>query len=189
MDACKRFVCVCAVACRYRAFQCFQRVLPNIYTTDLETKIKEGLWPQWPIPANVGGGGGGILFIASEMLWIFRRLLKIGLPASIQQFNCHFLNFKCHTLIFRGRTWRKGQMPLFTAIAHGIGKLKMRSTLLSIPEKEHHLRTKWIPCPLKALPSPFPFGSLNNASIICSRHMHPSCWSQNSGVQSLSPSC
>jgi hypothetical protein len=52
------------------------------------------------------------------------------------------LNFKDHKFIFRGRTQRKGQMPLFTAINHGTGKLKMRSTLLSIPEEEHDLRRK-----------------------------------------------
>jgi hypothetical protein len=64
----------------------------------------------------------------------------------------------------------------------------MRSTLLSIPEEEHDLRRKWIPCLVRALPSPFPFGSQNNVSTICPRHMHPPCWSQYSGIQSLSPS-
>jgi hypothetical protein len=37
---------------------------------------------------------------------------------------------------------KKGQMPLFTAINHGTGKLKMRSTLLSISEQEHDLGRK-----------------------------------------------
>jgi hypothetical protein len=91
-------------------------------------------------------------FITSEMLWIFRRLLKTGLPASIQGFNCHMLNFKDHTFTFRRRTWRKGQMPLFTVINHWTGRLKMRNTLLSTPEEEHDLRRKWIPCLLRALP-------------------------------------